>query len=789
MFQDYGHSTTKLKDTPCVSGWYINESGNSDFSYMFCGFGHLCVFDNLDISGFHDNHGYWHKHINALLNCHVRSITLAEEWYVKMTASYACVTNSRDQLDATWYDSEGHVYEDADFGHETRSGAKTYYDTPIETYGYKNTTDTGEKVFGLARDNKRSWYVASYNLPSTVAEESSWEWNSNRDSFTKVKVEESFKNYSGLTSTAWMFSNFNNVKSQEGFEYLNTSNVTDMRSMFKHYGKTLNTVPNVSNWNTTNVKNMSSMFCEYSFDSNDLNQAPDVSKWNTSNAEDMSDMFSEYGRSSTSLNQAPAVSKWNTSNVSNLASMFEKYGFSSNLKSTPDVSNWNTSKVENMDFTFSDYACHSSFECLNLSNWDTRNVKESWYMLDDMKLKSIILGSYFSLDLSHFPHGNLTNSKGEEDATWYDSKGTDMSPWVVGFQNRHNTTIYYDTNPSSVEAYGYRDGNTLVLTYDRDKSIHESQSQTVYSIPTNATEVKSWPWSRDRYDLTKIKINPNFRDYDKLTSTAYMFSYFNNVTENEGFQYLDTSNVTNMSNMFSWYARSLEDTNIMPDVANWDTSKVEDMSGMFYDYAYDSKTLCDTPCVLNWNTSNVKDMSDMFYEYGYSSKKLYSAPDISNWNTSNVETMFSMFYKYTFNSFLPSLDLSNLDTTKVKNCNFMLDGVKVRSIKLGPKFNLDLTSDAGRLNNTLLKMDATWYDNDGKAYPGASIGTQPRTVATDYLEVYPEKSNVALHSNNVINQQHAIDNAISQHSQNSSLIHHITHHVSKVADVVKKVFH
>ena len=699
MFQDYGHSTTELKNTPDFSKWPYGDYGTME--YMLCGYGHLCVFDNLDLSCFYadfsDNHPWYMK--NDLLNCHVRSITLGRGWNDNLSASFSCLTNSKDQVDATWYDNTGRSYGECCMGKTKREKTTTYYDTPLEAYAYKDTTDQGETIFGLAYDNKKDWHEASYNLSTYGTSEASWEWDSERNLFTKVKIDESFKNYKGLNSTAFMFSSFVNVNSQEGFENIDTSNVTDMEGMFWMYGyksTALNTVPDVSNWNTSNVKVMNHMF-------------------------------------------------------------------------------WN-------------YGSQSTFECLNLSNWSIHDTQECSGMLEGMKLKSIVLGHHFVTDLSAL-NGKLTNSKGEKSATWYDNNGRACPECCMGLSIKDQTTIYYDTNPSLVEAYGYRDGNTLILTYDRDKSVHESQSQTVYSIPTNATEVKSWSWSRDRYDLTKIKINPNFRDYDKLTSTAYMFSYFNNVTENEGFQYLDTSNVTNMSNMFSWYARSLEDTNIMPDVANWDTSKVEDMSDMFYNYAYDSKTLCDTPCVLNWNTSNVKDMSSMFCNYGYSSKKLYSAPDISNWNTSNVETMYSMFYKYTFNSFIPSLDLSNLDTTKVKNCNFMLDGVKIRSIKLGAKFNLDLTSTAGMLNNTLGKQDATWYDNDGKAYPGASIGTQPRTVATDYLEVYPEKSNVALHSNNVINQQNAIDNAISQHSENSSLIHHITHHVSKVAEVVKKVFH
>ena len=47
-----------------------------------------------------------------------------------------------------------------------------------------------------------------------------------------------------------MFSDFVNVNSHEGFENINTSNVTDMSHMFANYGVfpiTFNAVPDVSN--------------------------------------------------------------------------------------------------------------------------------------------------------------------------------------------------------------------------------------------------------------------------------------------------------------------------------------------------------------------------------------------------------------------------------------------------------------------------------------------------------------------------------------------------------------
>ena len=91
---------------------------------------------------------------------------------------------------------------------------------------------------------------------------------------------------------------------------------------------------------------------------------------------------------------------------------------------------------------------------------------------------------------------------------------------------------------------------------------------------------------------------------------------------------LDTSQVTNMSNMF--YA-CMGLTSL--DLSNFDTSQVTNMSDMFGGCM--GLTSLD---VSKWNTSKVTNMSNMF-NYCTSLTSL----DLSNFNTSQVTTMDGMF--------------------------------------------------------------------------------------------------------------------------------------------------
>lgn len=119
---------------------------------------------------------------------------------------------------------------------------------------------------------------------------------------------------------------------------------------------------------------------------------------------------------------------------------------------------------------------------------------------------------------------------------------------------------------------------------------------------------------------------------------------------------LDTSNITNMNDMF-YQCRSL--TNL--DLSNFDTSKVTSMNQMF---SYCSKlTSLD---VSNFDTSSVTDMTYMF-RYCKIARL-----DLSNFHTTNVTNMSNMFNNC---SLLEFLDIRNFDFTNVKTYTNMFISV------------------------------------------------------------------------------------------------------------------
>ena len=136
-------------------------------------------------------------------------------------------------------------------------------------------------------------------------------------------------------------------------------------------------------------------------------------------------------------------------------------------------------------------------------------------------------------------------------------------------------------------------------------------------------------------------------------NSSDLFSYFKILETIEGLEYLNTSNVTDMSYMFDG-CHSLTELNL----SNFDTSNVTDMSRMF---RYNSSlTKLD---VSNFDTSKVTDMSSMFEGCGN-----LESLDISNFDTSKVIAMSSMFE---YCESLTELDVGNFDTSNVTDMNSM----------------------------------------------------------------------------------------------------------------------
>lgn len=162
-----------------------------------------------------------------------------------------------------------------------------------------------------------------------------------------------------------------------------------------------------------------------------------------------------------------------------------------------------------------------------------------------------------------------------------------------------------------------------------------------------------------------VEFEESFADYEPTWTTG-LFSGLHKVTDIVGLQYLNTSNVTNMSNMFL-DCYKLEDL----DVSNFDTGNVTDMSGMFANCSR-----LRSIDVSNFDTGNVKDMTRMF-----ANCTSLTGLDVSKWNTRNVEKMGGMDYYYNpcqgmFSgcSGLTYLDVSRWDTGNVTDMARMFEG-------------------------------------------------------------------------------------------------------------------
>ena len=126
----------------------------------------------------------------------------------------------------------------------------------------------------------------------------------------------------------------------------------------------------------------------------------------------------------------------------------------------------------------------------------------------------------------------------------------------------------------------------------------------------------------------------------------------------------DTSNVTNMSGMFSTRNHYVCPRRLnYIDLSGFNTSNVTDMSGMF-----DGCSGLNTLDLSSFDTSNVTNMSDMFI--GCSD---LTSIDLSSFDTSNV---ISMGYMFSGCSNLTSIDLGNFVTNNVIDMGRMFSDCK-----------------------------------------------------------------------------------------------------------------
>lgn len=261
---------------------------------------------------------------------------------------------------------------------------------------------------------------------------------------------------------------------------------------------------------------------------------------------------------------------------------------------------------------------------------------------------------------------------------------------------------------------------TLLLFYG--ESVPSSYSGfEVFSSPV-PVDNNSYPWgsSADRLNYEKIVIDSSLDGLGFILSTKSMFYDFRNAYDITGCEYLDTSQVKTMNEMFMDFGIFTPNgqTLKVPNVSNWDTSKVTDMSNMFKEFGGATSilnaheyTVAGVPDVSKWDTGNVTTMSDMFRSYGSCDSSFNAVPDVSNFNTSKVTKMLDVFYDYAEKSNVINVvpDVSKWDVSRVTDIRSIFRDYAEKSVQLNQVPDISGWSlPSGAYTNW-------WFQNYGKA--------------------------------------------------------------------------
>ena len=328
----------------------------------------------------------------------------------------------------------------------------------------------------------------------------------------------------------------------------------------------------------------------------------------------------------TKLETITGLEYLNTANVTDMSKMFY---YCSSLTSL-DVTNFNTAEVTDMCNMFSNCVALTS---LYLTNFNTKKVTDMGNMFFGCSsLTTIYASSKFVTTQVSNSSGmfyNCEKLKGEE--VWTKDKATDKTFAKI-------EGGYFSGGIPRVK---YADG-TLTFFLTSKETLGENE----YGIYGGGAK-PDWVWKNPNVTkVTKVVFDPAFANARPTNCYAWFQGYVN-LTSIEGIEYLNTSQVTDMHNMFSECSH-LQTT----DFSGFDTRKVKDMSHMFHNCG--SLKSLD---ISNFNTSEVTDMRGMFEScIGLTSL------DLSHLNTSKVSVMASMFQSCIN---LLSVNLSGWDTRNV----------------------------------------------------------------------------------------------------------------------------
>ncbi len=470
-----------------------------------------------------------------------------------------------------------------------------------------------------------------------------------------TKLNLSSFNTEKVSSMAEMFYGCNSLTELDVTSF-NTAKVTNMNFMFASC-RTLTSL-DLSNFNTENVTNMKGMFIGC-----DALTELDLSNFNTKKVTDIAYMFSAcislktiycdntwscdfstyifsdctalkgavaYDESKVDVSMANPKTGYFTYKTyavedgTTLTFYHDKlYGTRTGMVYYIGNTNGNTNITKAVfDASFINYAPTSTAswfqDCTKLAtidgldNLNTEKITDMSEMFSGCKALTTIYCNYaWTCSSSSEMFNGCTSLKG---AVPFDSSKNGVS--------MANPYSGYFTATVEFEAYAVEDGTTLTFYYDL---LRDTRSGTVYT----AFDEHQWTGT----DITKVVFDATF-NYYLPTSTASWFKDCSKLAAIEGLDNLNTSNVTDMSNMFNGCSALTE-----LDLLNFNTEKVTNMGNMFSGCSALTTINCSRAWTCNESTDMFKGCTSLIGAVAYDASKtdVIMANPLTGYFTCDIE--------------------------------------------------------------------------------------------------------------------------------------------------------
>lgn len=589
-----------------------------------------------------------------------------------------------------------------------------------------------------------------------------WQTTAERKKIKTVVFDESCKDARPKDCGAWFWF-FEALTTIEHLDYLNTSEVDDMRLMFSSC-TSLETL-DLSSFNTEKVKIMYAMFdgsknlrsiklpkgfigssvtdLNATFKGCERLTELDLSGSNSENVKDMNEMFYgcralskldltdfKTGQVTTMENmfcicstlETLDVSSFNTENVTTMLGMFNNC---SSLRSL-DLSSFNTRKVANMQNMFQ--GC-TNLESIDLSSFDTENMKYMTGMFFSCtKLETLDLSSFATPKMVSmvdafrncknlkkiYVTSAFTTDKVTLDFSIFDGcvNLPNYNPNKTGVEMAHTGEGGYLT--AATASWVRWDAPTGTLSFHRGatKPAGDNILDLGYGDDPN--------WNTHAAEIKKVVFKAGFRD-ETHTTCSNWFNGCTNLSSIEGIENLNTSNVKNMSGMFA-LCSNLETL----DLSHFNTERVTTMAQMFY-----GCTKLHDLNISSFNTEDVTSMNQMF-----SNCSSLDSLDLSHFNAEGVN-YHGLYAMFSGCSSLKFLDVSN----------FLADR---------PKMQLDAMFKGC---SSLQTLDLSSF-NTGLAYSATDMFDGCSALQTIYVsDLFTFKNGIK--SSNMFRDCHSLKGAIS----------------------------